>query len=298
ENSIIHTLAGDIVGAATVEANTHATLAAFPDRTLDGDNVIWSGDEDVGYYSSHLITSRMTNLGPSEFGPPTGKRARIRTIADCICKENKIVREWLVRDNAALVQQLGLDVAAIAARQAADDIEQGRSLIEALAPAREETLRRSQTAGAQRHGPSTETDPDAFVDFVFEEIWNRKAMASLPALFDFRIGAHLTAGRDLYGTVEYGEYLSAFLKAIPDLAVTVDHTASIPYLGDAKDIAVRWSMAGTHRGDGMFGDASDAPIYILGVSHWRVMNGRIREEWTVFDELAVRRQIETFRQQS
>ena len=82
EDSAIHTLAGDIVGARTVEANTHATLKAFPDRTLDGDNVIWSGDDREGYYSSHLITSRMTNLGPSEFGPATGRRVRIRTRAD------------------------------------------------------------------------------------------------------------------------------------------------------------------------------------------------------------------------
>jgi predicted ester cyclase len=105
----------------------------------------------------------------------------------------------------------------------------------------------------------------------------------------------LTAGRDLYGTLEYREYLASFFAAIPDLKATVDHVACIPYLGDAVDIAVRWSIAGNHGGDGMFGPASGAPIYILGASHWRVINGRIREEWTVFDELAVLRQIETHR---
>ena len=55
EDSVIHTLTGDIIGAATVEKNTHETLAAFPDRTLDGDNVIWSGDENkrVLFLSPH-----------------------------------------------------------------------------------------------------------------------------------------------------------------------------------------------------------------------------------------------------
>jgi len=70
----------------------------------------------------------------------------------------------------------------------------------------------------------------------------------------------------------------------------------VPYLGDAVDIAVRWSMAGTHTGNGLFGLASGAPLYILGASQWRVINGRIREEWTVFDDVAIHRQIETHRQ--
>lgn len=294
-DSVIHTLTGDIVGAATVEANTHTTLAAFPDRSLDGDNVIWSGDERLGYYSSHLITSHMTNLGPTEYGPATGKRARIRTIADCLCLENKIIEEWLVRDNAALVLQLGFDLAETAKKQARTDLETGRSLINELSALRE-SVRSSGTAVCDStSAPAPEQEPHAFAQFLFKSIWSEKQLALLPQLFDFRISAHLTAGRDLYGAVEYREYLDAFNVAIPDLVVSVDHVADIPYLGEARDIAVRWSLSGTHLGDGIFGRASGAPVYLMGVSHWRVMRGRIREEWTVFDELALRRQIESYR---
>lgn len=291
----IHTLTGDITGAATVEANTHATLEAFPDRTLDGDNVIWSGNEDDGYYSSHLITSRMTNLGPSEFGPATGKRARIRTIADCLCKENKIVEEWLMRDNASLVMQLGFDTFDVAKRQAQTDVAAGVSLIDVLAPWRTETVEKATKRAGAAKPERPEDEPGAFAEFVFSEIWNRKNLDALSDAFDFRVGAHVTAQRDLYGTAEYKEYLASLFAAVPDLVATVDHVACIPYLGDAKDIAVRWSLAGAHKGDSLFGPASGAPIYVLGASHWRVVNGRIREEWTVFDELALLRQIETHR---
>ncbi|MEL6753966.1 MAG: ester cyclase, partial [Pseudomonadota bacterium] len=69
----------------------------------------------------------------------------------------------------------------------------------------------------------------------------------------------------------------------------------IPYLGEARDVAVRWSVAGTHSDDGRYGPATSAPIYILGVSQFRAMNGRIREEVTIWDDLALRRQIETAR---
>lgn len=294
KDSIIHTMAGDIVGAATVEANTHATLKSFPDRTLDGDNVIWSGNEDDGYYSSHLITSRMTNDGPSEFGPPTGKRARIRTIADCLCIENKVVEEWLARDNAALVQQLGLDVVEVAQKQAKEDRDRGKNLIDILAERREHALSGSAPQSSA-HWPAPETDPGAFAEKHAQSIWNEDLTEHLSQAYDFRVSAHMTAGRDLYGTLEYGEYLSAFKTAVPDAKIAVEHVADVPYLGDARDIAVRWSLAGHHRGDGLFGPASGAPIYILGITQWRTMNGRIREEWTVFDELAVQRQIETAR---
>lgn len=295
EDSVIHTLSGDIVGAATVEANTRSTLAAFPDRTLDGDNVIWSGDDRSGYYSSHLITSRMTNLGPSDFGPATGRRVRIRTIADCVCLKNQIVEEWLVRDNAALVQQLGFDLSATARAKAIGDRERGRNMVHDLATLREACLRNARSRASNASVPDPAKDPTAFVQKIIDDIWNRQDLDRMPKYFDFRVGAHLTAGRDLYGTVEYSEYLTKWFTAVPDLIVTVDHIADVPYLGDARDIAVRWSLAGTHSGDGIIGPASGAPVFLMGVSHWRVINGRVREEWTVFDELAALQQIETHR---
>ncbi|MEO0613096.1 MAG: ester cyclase [Pseudomonadota bacterium] len=292
-DSMIHTLAGDIVGADVVEANTHATLAAFPDRTLDGDNVIWAGNEDDGYYSSHLITSKMTNLGPSEFGPATGRHARIRTIADCVCKENLIVEEWLMRDNAGLVLQLGLDPHSVALDQAKADRETGTLLTDYVAPLIECTRNTQQGAAGPVGTP--EENIEGFVAYVFGEIWGKQNLDALPALYDFRVGAHLTANRDLYGTKELSSYFADLFSALSDISVTVDHVASIPYLGAAKDVAVRWSLAATHNGDGLFGPATGAPIYILGASHWRLINGRIREEWTVFDEVALLRQIASHR---
>ena len=44
---------------------TLATLAEFPDRTLLGEDVIWSGDEEAGFLSSHRLLSTATHLAPS-----------------------------------------------------------------------------------------------------------------------------------------------------------------------------------------------------------------------------------------
>ncbi len=291
EDSVIHTMTGDIRGAATVVANTHATLDAFPDRTLDGDNVVWSELDNGGYYSSHLITSRMTNLGTSEFGPATGKRARVRTIADCVCVKNQVVEEWLARDNAALVQQLGLSVEDVARSQAKQDFEAQSKLLEQLALWRDQILPLSGNAPLV----PPEDNSRAFAEAVLGRLWAHNDQSLLDRTYDFRVGAHMPAGNELYGTLEYGEYLDSLHACLSNVAISLDHIGDIPYLGEARDIAIRWSLKGDHTGAGWLGPASGAPIYLLGMTQWRVMNGRIREETTVYDELALRRQIELFR---
>ena len=98
-----------VVGNRGVLAATLATLAEFPDRLLLGEDVIWSGDEEAGFLSSHRILSTATHSGDGAYGRATGRRLRYRAIADCAAKENVIYDEWLIRDQGAVVRQLGLD---------------------------------------------------------------------------------------------------------------------------------------------------------------------------------------------
>ena len=100
-------LGGISRGVEAVVQGTYDTLQAFPDRLLLPENVIWSEDED-GAYSSHRIMSPMTNTGPSAYGPATHRKVSVRTVADCLVHEGKIVREWLIRDTLPMVQQLDI----------------------------------------------------------------------------------------------------------------------------------------------------------------------------------------------
>lgn len=109
EDCVIWGLDGITRGATAVVDATHATLEAFPDRRLLGENVIWSGSREAGYYTSHRLLSLATNRGDSVFGPATGKPIRMTNIADCVIEDGVITREWLVRDNGVLAEQLGAD---------------------------------------------------------------------------------------------------------------------------------------------------------------------------------------------
>ena len=86
---------------------TFATLKEFPNRQLLGEDIIWNLDSDSGYHSSHRILSKGTHLGEGSYGKPTGKDIYYRVIADCACKNNQVYDEWIVRDQGAMVRQLG-----------------------------------------------------------------------------------------------------------------------------------------------------------------------------------------------
>jgi len=295
-DSLIHTQSGDIIGAQTVVDNTHATLGSFPDRVLDPDNVIWSEDAPQAgsvnpvFYSSHLITSKMTNLGPSEFGPATGRQIKVITIADCACRDNVVFEEWLVRDYAAVVQQMGLDVDAKAKSLAEEDKTNAFSLVDFHADNHASVLKSPVSPIAKPEKP--EASPREFAESYFGHIWSNKDEAKLSDFYDFRVGATYPGAQNFYGHDQVWEFLNQVFTAIPEAQMKIEHVADIPYLGGARDVAVRWSLAGTHTGDGFYGEATGSDIYIMGVSHLRLINGRIREEVTIWDDVAVRRMIE------
>ena len=90
-----------------VEA-TYQTLNQFPDRELIGEDVISCGSIDKIYLSSHRILSTGTHIGDGIYGKPTGKRVIYRVIADCLVKDDKVIEEWIIRDEKSILNQLGI----------------------------------------------------------------------------------------------------------------------------------------------------------------------------------------------
>ena len=98
---------GITYGNKPVIEATYNTLKEFPDRQLLGEDIIWNGDDENGYHSSHRILSKGTHLGEGFYGVPTGKKIYYRVIADCACRDNQVYDEWIVRDQGAMVRQIG-----------------------------------------------------------------------------------------------------------------------------------------------------------------------------------------------
>ena len=104
-----------VIGNKDVVAATMATLAEFPDRRLLGEDVIWCGTPEEGMLSSHRLLCTATHLGDGMYGKATGRKLRYRIIADCHAINNQINDEWLIRDQGAIVRQMGWEPKAYAA---------------------------------------------------------------------------------------------------------------------------------------------------------------------------------------
>ena len=293
KDAVIHTLGGPVLGSDAVIDGTKATLEAFPDRRLLAEAVIWSGDDETGYYSSHrIISPGMTNRGPSIYGPPTGKQATVRTIADCAVRANQVYEEWLVRDNMGLVMQLGMNPRAVAADLAQQ--HRGNRALHTWLQSELERVRASALASSvSRTGimPNPVEDLDDFVRAVFDLMWLHPDAGLVNAIYARDCNFEGPGGRARCGQGEIIQCIHEFISAIGRRALSIDHLCALPREDGGLDVAVRWTMAGVHNLDGIYGPPTGKDVFILAVTHWRIEDSVITEEWTVFDELAVLQQI-------
>ena len=56
-------------------------------------------------------------------------------------------------------------------------------------------------------------------------------------------------------------------------------------------VVARWVGTGTHRGELMGIEATGKPISVEAISVFRIANGKIAEEWTVWDALGLLQQV-------
>ena len=94
-------------GSEKIVADTAHTINAFPDIRLYADEIIWAGNDEIGFHTSHRTVIQGHNSGFSRYGPPTGKRVFLWCIANCVSLENRIFAEWVIYDTANLIRQLG-----------------------------------------------------------------------------------------------------------------------------------------------------------------------------------------------
>lgn len=282
----IHTSDGTIYGREAVLAGTIATLAAYPDRRLYGDEVVWGGDDKVGFYSSHRLTHKGTNRGWSIYSAPTGKTINYRAIADCFCIRNMVVEEWLIRDELTLIHQLGLDPVETAKKMVRKMADTG---VLPLPPA--DVERGIGQLPPPVIAPTETFEPQNFITRAIHEIWNWRLLNKVRDYFAETVVVESASLRRLTGYNDYQAYVLSLLAPFPDLAVTIEHFCMN---GDERigyKTATRWRMKGTHTGYGIYGEPTGNRINILGVSQHLIKDGKIQKEWTLFDEFALLKQI-------
>ena len=287
-NCVIHDSMGDRHGREGVVASTLQSLAAFSECRLYADDVIWSGNQDDGFHTSHLSTGISYNRGYSSYGPPTGRKIVSRAIANCLSKDNKIFEEWLLHDDSATIRQMGYDVNEVAERQVRSALDTSVYQVPVSDPMR--MLGQYAPAPLATH-PHDGFDVEDFVRATYHDIWNRRRLNLVAQRYAPSHICSTSGNRRFQGTGALTAFMLNMLALFPDAEISVDH---VYWNGDdtrGYRVAVRWTLSGTHAGYGEYGPPSRARILAMGLSQHTIKNGLFVQESSLFDEMSILRQI-------
>lgn len=116
---------------------------------------------------------------------------------------------------------------------------------------------------------------------LFEEVWNQRRAEAIAELTAPEAVGHMEFG-DMCCPEDFYPVHAEFLKAFPDLKVTVEDTIS-----EGNKVAVRWSAMATHAGDAFGTKATHRPVHFHGVSWFVIRDGRIVEGWDSWNQGAL-----------
>ncbi len=282
-NCVVYTAADVSRGVEAVMAGTLGSLAAFPDIDNHFLNVAWAETAAGDFYTSHLGFGSGLSAAASAYGPATGRTATIRFCADCVSRDGRIHTEWLARDNGALLAQHGFDLHDTARRLAET-------------PARERYVRAAPSRLDGQSPPAPLDTPRGMLEqhlrHLFHDLWNRRRFDVMAQHYAPHARLHTAGARVAEGPAAIRALHVSLLASMPDASMTVGNICWADEV-DGVVAAVRWELAGTSRAYGWFGLLPEGrPIAVPGMTHCRFDDeGRIVEEWTVFDEVAVLTQV-------
>jgi len=265
----------------SVVKHTLETMQEFPDREALAEDVI-IGDRTEGFLSSHRVRSTATHLGDGAFGTATNRPLTMLAIADCLCRDNQVVEEWLLRDQAGIARELGHDPVMFG---------------NALGANNPEAYAIGNEAMRQRW-----TDPEGFVIVggneianqiveTYDAMWNGKNLHVMSDRYDRAVCLEGPAGYLSYGRARTGDLFSSILASVPDGNFEPHHIIVRQQPARAIRVALRWSYCGSHSGQGRYGVPTGSPLALLGISHFELRDGLIANEWMVVDETAIYAQI-------
>lgn len=280
-NAVLHVDDAEYHGREAVMERAVRTLAAFPDLRLYGHDLIGGHGPD-GLHTSHLVTSSAHHQGHGEYGPPTGRRVHWRSGTQRLVVGGRVVEEWSVHDELAILRQLGLDAWALARAAASLDarppvsggeVVRGRGQEAPLVPAESSVMA-----------------PEALPGHVAAMAWNARRLDVLPRLYAPDATLRAPGQPRLHGPAAVAHHVLEWLAVFPDGAMHIDHVTGDGTGPDTR-VAARWTFLGTHTGSGRYGPPTGRRVRVPGLTHLHIAEGRIQREDTVWNGFALLRQL-------
>jgi len=290
-NCVLYGTTGTIYNREDVVRDTIQRLVSFPERRGMGTQVIWNGNDQDGFYTSHLVTGSGRHTQYGHLGQPTGRPFVSRTIADCMVHRNKIYREWVVADQMAIIKQLGLDPNRFAARTAKQKFDAGLISLDIG----ENRRFLGQTPPNEKADTSlAHNDVEVQTIEMLHEVFVKRMFGKIAEVYAPNAQYHGPLMKELYGVAAIVHQHLGLIGSLPDASYEIQHVASNPCEEGGTKVAVRWIMEGHHLGYGILGELGDPTgkrVQVMGMSHYHWKDGRIVDEWNVYDELSLLVQV-------
>ncbi len=132
----------------------------------------------------------------------------------------------------------------------------------------------------------TTSNIDVVLRLWYEELWDNWNTAVADDLLtdDYRLHAPgVPVALDGETTKQV---VRMYGNSFPDLKHTVDEV-----IADGDNVAVRWTVRGTHRGEFQGIAATGNSITLSGITVHHVADLRLRETWLVYDNMELLQQI-------
>ncbi len=278
---------GPHYGVERVVESTIAAVHAFPDTRSWADDVIWAGDDEQGFVTSHRYVTTGHHLGAWRWGPATRRKVDLWGIANCVVRENEIFEEWVLYNMVSRLMQLGIDPAG-AAR------EYGNELNRSVADRHQGEVQRLIGGRSPEYFPESSGpgfDVEHFVRALWHNLYNRRDFSSVDRAYAPAARWRGTSDRVGYGPQDVKGMARALLATFPDLGMQVDEVYWMGNEAEGFRVSVRWTAQGTHRGYALYGQPTNRRVHLWGINQLYISHGRITEDWNMFNEFDVMAQI-------
>jgi len=95
----------------------------------------------------------------------------------------------------------------------------------------------------------------------------------------------------IQGSREFRHVIAGFRSAFPDSVLRVEEE-----IAEGEKVVVRWTFSGTHKGSFLGIPATGERVTWTGITIYRIVDGRVAEEWGEEDFVGFLRQVGLVRQ--
>lgn len=119
-----------------------------------------------------------------------------------------------------------------------------------------------------------------------EDPWRGKLNETLDLIADDYVGHIAGTPEPVHGKDGFREFVSTYLTAFPGGTITVEEQ-----IAEGEFVATRWTGRGTNAGPLMGMPATGRDVTIPGISYSRIVDGKVREAWLIWDTLSMMQQL-------